>query len=448
MQAHDPRTLEANKRKHIFMGLFLAVAVMIPHRTLAAAPSVDNANGASNVLSISAVLSGTLISTGGLPTQVYAYWGDIDGGTAFGNWGHTNNLGTNIDGPLSLGVTNLTPNQVYYYRFYATNHDGVAWASTTTNFQTLAAAGPAPVNLGSTAHFMILAGSAITQPTTGGTINGDIGLSPAAGSFIGIPPVQVNGTIHAVDATGTQAPNVVIDPTNLTTAKGDLTIAFNDAAGRTPIPTGSFLNPGLIPGSGNIGGMNLVPGLYKFDTSTTAYITGSDLTLTGGPDDVWIFQCGRDLEVGSGIHVILAGGARAKNIFWQVGTSATLGTGSTFKGTIIADQAITMNTTSTIEGRALAFTAGVAFSGNGGSLPTPDAPTFTQISRTGTNSDTVVLSTTPYLFLTLQTSPNLFLTNWTTITTDTPVTNQWTFLHNTALTGATQCFYRAFIKAY
>ena len=115
--------------------------------------------------------------------------------------------------------------------------------------------------------------------------------------------------------------------------------------------------------------MNLAPGLYKF--TTTALITGSDVTLTGGPDDVWIFQCAQDLQLGSGIKVILAGGARASNVFWQVGTSAVLGTSSDFKGTIMADQAITMNTSSTIEGRALAFAAGVSFNGSGLSVPQP-----------------------------------------------------------------------------
>ena len=232
--------------------------------------------------------------------------------------------------------------------------------------QQLAAAGPAPVNLRSTANFAILAGAAITS-TGGGIINGDVGASPIAGSAIGVTDAQVNGTIYAVDASGPAGS--VIDPVRLTTAKGDLTTAYNDAAGRTPIPSGPNLNPGLIPGSGNIGGMNLAPGLYKF--TTTALITGSDVTLTGGPDDVWIFQCAQDLQLGSGIKVILAGGAQASNVFWQVGTSAVLGTSSDFKGTIMADQAITMNTSSTIEGRALARTAGVSFNGSGLSSPSP-----------------------------------------------------------------------------
>ena len=213
---------------------------------------------------------------------------------------------------------------------------------------------------------MILSGAGITT-TGGGIITGNVGSSPIAGSAIGVTCAQVIGTIYAVDASG--PPCAVVDASLLTTAKGDLTTAYNDAAGRTPVPTGPNLNPGLIPGSGNIGGMNLAPGLYKF--TTTALITGSDVTLTGGPDDVWIFQCAQDLQLGSGIKVILAGGAQAKNVFWQVGTSAVLGTFSVFKGTILADQAVTMNTSSTIEGRALAFTASVVF--NGAALTRPGA---------------------------------------------------------------------------
>jgi hypothetical protein len=227
------------------------------------------------------------------------------------------------------------------------------------------AAGPAPVNLRSTAPFVILSGAGITS-TGGGVINGNVGASPIAGSAIGVTCAQVVGIIYSVDASG--PPCAVIDASLLTTAKGDLTTAFNDAAGRTPTPTGPNLNPGLIPGSGNIGGMNLAPGLYKF--TTTAMITGTDVTLTGGADDVWIFQCAQDLQLGSGIKVILAGGAQAKNIFWQVGTSAVLGTFSVFKGTILADQAVTMNTSSVLEGRALAFSAGVVFNGTGAALPT------------------------------------------------------------------------------
>jgi hypothetical protein len=300
---------------------------------------------------------------------------------------------------------------------------------------TLLAAGPAPVDLGSAAHFTILAGATITT-TGGGVINGDVGASPITGAAIHLTAAQVNGTIYTVDAAGPAGS--VIAPALLTTAKGDLTAAFNDAAGRLPAPTGPFLNPG----AGNIGGLNLVPGLYKF--TGTALITGSDVTLTGGPDDVWIFQIAADLQVGTSVHVILAGGAQARNIFWQVGTSAVIGTFAVFKGTIIADQAITINTTSVMDGRALAFTAGVTFNGNVGELPTPTAAIFIDIFRTITNA-TVVLNTTPYFFVTLQSSPDLSPPNWTTIATNTPVTRPWTFTDTNATPTVTQRFYRAFI---
>jgi hypothetical protein len=214
----------------------------------------------------------------------------------------------------------------------------------------------APVNLGSTANFAILAGSLVSNIPPS-AITGDIGLSPAAGSNItGLTSPQITGTIYTVDASGPAGS--VPAATMLITAKGDLTIAYNDAAGRTPVPSGPFLNPG----SGNIGGLTLVPGLYKFTSS--ASITGSNVTLTGSATDVWIFQIAADLNVGDDIQVILAGAAKAANIFWQVGTSATLGTTSVFKGTIMADQSISLNTGARLDGRALARIAAVTLASN------------------------------------------------------------------------------------
>jgi hypothetical protein len=218
-----------------------------------------------------------------------------------------------------------------------------------------------PVNLGSTADFAILAGSLVSNIPTS-AVTGDIGLSPATGGNItGFGNLEVTGTIYAVDAAGPAGS--VPAASMLTTAQGDLTIAYNDASGRTPIPVDSFLNPG----SGNIGGLTLIAGLYKFTSSLS--ITGSDVTLTGSATDVWIFQIASELLVGNGVHVILAGGAQAANIFWQVGTSATLGTTSVFKGTIIADQSISLNTGASVEGRLLASIAAVTIESSTVTVP-------------------------------------------------------------------------------
>lgn len=215
-----------------------------------------------------------------------------------------------------------------------------------------------PVNLRSTAGFAVLAGSLVSNIPTS-AVTGNIGLSPATGGNItGFGPTEVTGTIYTVDASGPAGS--VPAASMLTTAKGDLTLAYNDAAGRTPVPSGPFLNPGS--GSGNIGGLTLVPGLYKFTSS--ASITGSNLTLAGTSSDVWIFQIASGLTVGNGIQVILTGGARAANVFWQVGTSAMLGTTSAFKGTILADQSISLNTGASLEGRALASIAAVTLASN------------------------------------------------------------------------------------
>jgi hypothetical protein len=110
----------------------------------------------------------------------------------------------------------------------------------------------------------------------------------------------------------------------------------------------------------------------------------------------------------------------------------------------MAYASITMNTGSTLDGRALAQVGAVTFDGAGGSLPTPEGPIFTSISRS-TNSVTVVLSTSPYFLLTLQASPGLSPPNWKTITTDTPVTNTWTFTDDAATATVTQRFYQAFV---
>ncbi|MBR9976355.1 MAG: DUF3494 domain-containing protein [Bacteroidetes bacterium] len=220
---------------------------------------------------------------------------------------------------------------------------------------------PAPLDLGCSATFAVLAGSTVTS-TGASTVDGNIGLSPGTG-IVGFPPATVvNGAIHINDALANSG-------------KSCLTVAYNDAAGRTPIPTGTFLNPG----SGNIGGLTLVAGLYKF--TSAAAITGSNVTLTGGANDIWIFQIATELTVGNNVHVVLSGGAQAKNIFWQVGTSATIGTSSIMKGTILADQSISLNTGAVLDGRAMARIGAVTLAGNAVTKPVDD-PTLPMVIST------------------------------------------------------------------
>ena len=209
----------------------------------------------------------------------------------------------------------------------------------------------AAVNLRSTSGFAILAGSLISNIPTS-AITGDIGLSPAARSSItGFGLTEVTGTIYASDDV---SPAGV--PAMLTAAKGDLTTAYNDAAGRTATD--------IMLIAGNIGGLTLTPGLYK--SSGSLQISSGDLTFDakGNADAVFIIQIASTLNTTSGRKVILSGGAKAANIFWQVGTSATLGTTSVFKGTIMADQSISLNTGAVVEGRLLARIAEVTLAGN------------------------------------------------------------------------------------
>ena len=199
----------------------------------------------------------------------------------------------------------------------------------------------ATVTVGGTSTLALVAGSAITN--TGATvITGDIGLSPGT-SIGGFPPGILNGSQHINDDIATQA-------------QLDLTAAYNDAAGRTATD--------IVTLSGNLGGLTLTPGLYK-STSSLANSSG-DLTFDakGNANAVFIIQIASTLTTTSGRKVILAGGASAANIFWQVGSSATFGTTSVFKGTIMAMQSITFNTGATLDGRALARTGTIVLAGN------------------------------------------------------------------------------------
>ena len=211
---------------------------------------------------------------------------------------------------------------------------------------------PTPVNLGTAGNFRILAKTDITNTAgTGATsIAGDIGVSPAAASsmtgFALVPDASgtfskstfVTGKVYAADYTPPT-------PTYVGTAVGAMGAAYTDASGRLADITGV--------GAGGLGGLNLGRGIYKWTTPVTI---ATDLTLTGGPDDVWIFEIAGTLDVSADTKVVLAGGAQADNIFWAVADVTTLFARSEFKGNILDQTLIAMQNGATLDGRTLAQT--------------------------------------------------------------------------------------------
>lgn len=211
--------------------------------------------------------------------------------------------------------------------------------------------GPSSVPLGSASNFAILAKTGIsTVPTS--QVTGDIGISPAAATAITgfalnlgagaafATSSQVNGQVFAP---GYAAPT----PSVLTTAVTAMEAAYDNAAGRT-VP--DHLNLA----SGNLGGLTLPAGLYKFTGSVSV---PTNVTLSGSSTDVWIFQIAGGLTVAANKHVLLAGGALASNVFWQVAGTVTVGTSAHIEGEVLSKTNIAMRTGSTINGRLLAQTA-------------------------------------------------------------------------------------------
>ena len=211
--------------------------------------------------------------------------------------------------------------------------------------QPIAAVSPPTVPLGTAAPFALLAGSAITNVPTS-TIGGDVGLSPDTGAGItGLTCAEVSGTIYTVDLGAPPACREQ-DAGLLTTAKNALTNAYDDAAGRTPDNT-------YVGADNQLGGEVLVAGIYRFPAASTANLIGN-LELTGSADDVWIFQATSTLVTAASSTITFSGGAQACNVFWQVGSAATLGAGSSFAGTILAHDDISLESDVTVDGRLLA----------------------------------------------------------------------------------------------
>lgn len=210
--------------------------------------------------------------------------------------------------------------------------------------------GPEAVPLLTAGDFKILAKTGITNVPTSSVL-GDMGVSPITDAAItGFALVldgsgefstsaQVVGRVYAAN----YAPPT---PAKMTQAILDMEAAYTNAAGREA----NFTNQG----AGNIGGYTFVPGVYKW---TTPVVVPTTLTFLGGPDDTWIMQIDGTLDVASGVEIVLSGGARKQNIVWQVAGAVTIGTDALFKGTILAQTLIAVQTGAEVLGRLLAQTA-------------------------------------------------------------------------------------------
>jgi hypothetical protein len=243
------------------------------------------------------------------------------------------------------GVTKNDFTNPVVYTVYDSNNNSVDYTVTLD-----LPIGPKTVNLGTAGDFAILAESAVSA--TGVThVTGDIGLSPLAAS-------NITGFDQSADSTNTFSTSALVTgkiyaanytpptPSKMTTAVADMHTAYTDAQTRVDP---DFLN--LY--DGEIGGQTLVPGLYKYGTGLAI---STDVTLSGGANDVWIIQVDKDLTVANGVIVTLSGGAQAKNIFWQVAGQTNLKTTADFKGIILCKTQIAFQTGAVFNGRALAQT--------------------------------------------------------------------------------------------
>jgi hypothetical protein len=234
----------------------------------------------------------------------------------------------------------------------ATSSHGVALAMNKTwSFTTATALASAePVDLGSADNFAILSKSGISSVPTS-VVTGDLGVSPidstaitgfsltAFSTNVYATSTQVTGRVYAANYA---APT----PINLTTAIGDMETAFTDAASRAPTVTEL--------GAGDIGGLDLAPGVYKW---SSGLLIPTNVMLSGSATDVWVFEIAQDLTVSSGARVMLAGGAVPKNVFWQVSGHVTLNTGSHVEGNLMSQTSTILGSGASLNGRLLAQTA-------------------------------------------------------------------------------------------
>ena len=221
----------------------------------------------------------------------------------------------------------------------------VLMAAVAAGTSAVASADQAPVDLGTAGTFAILSKTGVTN-VYASAVTGNVGSSPITGAAILVTCTEVTGTIFSVDAAG-PLPCTVNAAPFLTSAVLDMEAAYLDAEGRS--------SPDFTEvGAGEIGGLTLAPGLYKWGTGV---MISTDVTLAGGPNDVFIFQIAGTLLQANATRVTLTGGAKAKNIFWQVADVVAIGTTAHFEGIVLAKTMIATNTGASVNGRLLAQTA-------------------------------------------------------------------------------------------
>lgn len=283
--------------------------------------------------------------------------------------------GTNVPGSVVINATNtaatftptvaaLMPNTFYTVTVStaALNAGGTAMANAVVwGFKTngVAMTEQAPVELGSAGNYTIFALTGIANATTPAVIAGDMGVGPGVTSTAITGPwaltlpaasafstsAQVSGKVYAFDYANPT-------PAYVTTTAADMSAAYNDAFGRTAAVGAAFLNVG----GGSLSGLTLPPGTYTWGSAVTLPF-GTNLTLAGGPDDVWIFQISGTLTTAANTNVFLSGGARAKNVFWQTSGAVTLGATAHIEGVVLSKTAINFGNQATANSRLLAQTA-------------------------------------------------------------------------------------------
>ncbi|WP_439692653.1 ice-binding family protein [Curtobacterium sp. SP.BCo] len=233
-----------------------------------------------------------------------------------------------------------------------------------------------PVNLGTAATYGVLGASAVTN-TGPSVVNGDLGLSPGTSitGFGGAPNGSVTGTTHQTDAAAAQA-------------QRDTTTAYDVAASLSPTQSGLT----------ELNGLSLSPGVYS--GGALALADNGALTLAGSADSVWVFQAASTLTIGSASQITITGGASSCNVFWQVGSSASVGTGAQFQGTVLAQESVTATTGATVQGRLLARTGAVTLDTNtitaSTGCPAPGTPSETTAPVITSGAPTTATAGTPY----------------------------------------------------